>query len=261
MADLHDFDSPKKPYPYSFLERNGSVKKLLNSFESVGNLMNGKVKQLCNSFEQKKSSAEVENSLSKESLLTDKDPNLLSRFGRSLSFRQFGLNQSKAPKSISPLFDNRIRLSGTDDRIVLYFTSLRGIRRTYEDCCAVRTIFRGFRALVDDRDISMDSAYRKELQSVLELKTVSLPQVFIGGKYVGGADEIKQLHEVGELAKLLEGFPLRDPRYVCESCGDARFVPCLNCNGSRKIYEEEGQLLRCPDCNENGLIRCPNCCS
>ncbi|KAF8395663.1 hypothetical protein HHK36_019613 [Tetracentron sinense] len=256
MAGLDDHDS------FVF----ESPKKIYNSFESMESFSDGKVK--------KSPSKPLWKHLSEESLLADMDPNVVSSFRRALSSRQLGYNhnhnhnQSKTIKSVggscrvSPLFDNRIRLPGTEDRIVLYFTSLRGIRRTYEDCCAVRTIFRGFRVLVDERDISMDSAYRKELQSVVGEKTVILPQVFIGGKNVGGADEIKQLHEVGELGKLLEGFPVRDPRFVCENCGDARFVPCLNCNGSRKIFEEEeGQLQRCPDCNENGLIRCPNCCS
>ncbi|KAL0404839.1 UNVERIFIED_CONTAM: hypothetical protein Sradi_2124700 [Sesamum radiatum] len=106
----------------------------------------------------------------------------------------------------------------------------------------------------------MDRSYRTELQDALKGKAVSLPQVFVKGKYIGGAEEIKQLNESGELAKLLEGFPLKDLGFVCESCGDARFVPCPNCNGSRKVYEEEeGKLSRCPDCNENGLIRC-SCC-
>lgn len=144
---------------------------------------------------------------------------------------------------------------------MVYFTSLRGIRRTFEDCYAVRTILRLFRVEIDERDISMDSAYRKELQTVLGQKTVSLPQVFIRGKYVGGAEKIKQLHEVGELVKLLRGFPLKDFTRVCEACGDARFVPCLNCNGSRKIFcEEDDVMRRCVDCNENGLMRCPDCC-
>ncbi|CAK9155784.1 unnamed protein product [Ilex paraguariensis] len=64
--------------------------------------------------------------------------------------------------------------------------------------------------------------YRKELQSVLGGKVVSLPQVCIRGKHIGGVDEIKQLLEVGELAKLLEGFPAQDSGIVCDSCGDAR---------------------------------------
>ncbi|XP_010273192.1 PREDICTED: uncharacterized protein At5g39865-like [Nelumbo nucifera] len=302
MAGLDDFDysaksvsassvrdSPKKPYPCPVQE--GFVKKMCSSFESARSspakknsvLVDPKVKKLqCNSFNSFDSSAmaipemEIPSSpskplwkhLSEESLLADLDPNVASSFRRALSTKQLGYNQSRAVRpvgsgaKVSPLFDNRIRLPGTEDRIVLYFTSLRGIRRTYEDCCTVRTIFKGFRVPVDERDISMDSAYRKELQSVLGEKTVSLPKVFIRGKYIGGADEIRQLHEVGELAKLFKGFPVREPGFVCGSCGDARFVPCLNCNGSRKVFdEEEEQLRRCPECNENGLIRCPDCSS
>lgn len=171
------------------------------------------------------------------------------------------LESSNASLLSSLLPSNDIHLKGTEDKIVLYFTTLRGIRKTYEECCTVRAIFRGFRVCVDERDVSMDSSYRKELQSVLEGKVVSLPQVFIGGKYVGGAEEIKQLHEAGELAQLVEGFAVKHSSFVCQSCGDARFVPCPNCNGSRKVFEEEeGKLRRCPSCNENGLIRCPGCC-
>ncbi|XP_077240196.1 uncharacterized protein At5g39865-like [Tasmannia lanceolata] len=158
--------------------------------------------------------------------------------------------------------DNKIKLPGCEDRVVLYFTSLRGIRRTYEDCCVVKNIFAGFRVMVDERDISMDAMFRRELQSVLGQKTPSLPQIFIRGKWVGGVEEIKLLHEMGELAKLLHGFPVKEPGVVCESCGDARFVPCAICNGSRKVFEEEErQLRRCLECNENGLLRCPYCCS
>ncbi|GAB2225608.1 hypothetical protein Droror1_Dr00006405 [Drosera rotundifolia] len=89
-----------------------------------------------------------------------------------------------------------------EDRIVFYYTSLRGIRRTYEDCCVVRMIFRGLRVPVDERDISLDSTYKKALQEALKGK-LSLPQVFIGEKHIGGAEEIKEMHEYGELAKLV----------------------------------------------------------
>ncbi|XP_059664039.1 uncharacterized protein At5g39865-like [Cornus florida] len=132
----------------------------------------------------------------------------------------------------------------------------------YEDCCAVRMILRGFRVFIDDCDISTDSAYRKELQSVLGEKKVTLPQVFVRGKYIGGDDVIKQLHEVGELAKILSGLPIQELGFVCEGYGDAKFIPCSNCSGSRKVYDEdEDQLKRCLECNENRLIRCPTCCS
>ncbi|CAI9754794.1 unnamed protein product [Fraxinus pennsylvanica] len=212
--------------------------------------------------------------LSEESLLAKMDPNVVSSYRKALFARQHGYEMtkdiSKAEKmeslesnnvSSSVSTDNELYyLSGAEDRIILYYTSLRGIRKTYENCCAIRGIFRGYKVCVDERDISMDSSYRKELQEVLKDNPVSLPQVFIRGKYIGGAEEINQLNEAGELAKLLKGFRLMDLVFVCEICGDARFVPCSNCNGSRKIYEEdEGRMRRCPDCNENGLIRCSGC--
>ena len=231
-------DATQKPS----LDRSGSMRKFYNSFESVistGNSIKGKVKKLCSFFESAEDSRPQSPSQSQ--------------------------SQSQSPtklKASKPTVNHWIGLPGAEDRIVVYLTSLRGIRRTYEDCYAVRMIFRAFRVWVDERDISMDSAYRKELQCVLGEKNVSLPQVFIRGKYVGGADVVKQLYETGELAKILEGFPVRAPGYACDSCGDVRFIPCMDCSGSRKVFDEdEGLLKRCLECNENGLIRCPDCCS
>ncbi|XP_008813429.1 uncharacterized protein At5g39865 [Phoenix dactylifera] len=148
-------------------------------------------------------------------------------------------------------------------KVVLFSTSLRGIRRTHEDCCTVRAILRGFRVAVDERDVSMDAAYRRELQALLgKGRPFSLPQVFVGGRCLGGAEEIRQLHEAGELGRLLEGVAAQDPAFVCSGCGGVRFVPCTNCSGSRKVFVEvDGRMRRCEECNENGLVRCPNCCS
>ncbi|KAL3503636.1 hypothetical protein ACH5RR_038085 [Cinchona calisaya] len=233
--------------PLLLLERTGSIKKLYNSpfvsMVSAGNSFKGKVQKLRSLFEK----------------TPQNSPNLQLLPSSSSS--------SPSPKPAKSLNSDPLpfRLPGTEDRVVVYFTSLRGIRRTYTDCCAVRMIFKGFRVNLDERDISMDSAYKKELQSVLGEKTVTLPQVFIKGKYIGGADVVRQLNEVGELAKMLKGLPIRSVKpglgYVCEGCGDVRFVPCSNCNGSRKIFDEDDeQLKRCQECNENGLVRCPECC-
>ncbi|KAJ8750056.1 hypothetical protein K2173_013971 [Erythroxylum novogranatense] len=168
------------------------------------------------------------------------------------------------------------------EKVVLYFTSLRGIRKTYEDCCYVKVILKGLGVRLDERDVSMHSGFKEELRELLgEGFRGGLPRVFIGSKHIGGAEEIKRMHEEGQLEKIIEVCEMVSNSIpgaigACEACGDIRFVPCETCSGSCKIYyeaeeEEHGELeggeddcefgfQRCPDCNENGLIRCPICC-
>ncbi|CAH9096211.1 unnamed protein product [Cuscuta europaea] len=225
------------------VERIGSFKKLYgpSAFESIVSVT-GKVKKLCSLFDTQK---------------------LSSRLSNLLPLQQQSPSGTVAKPSDSESGDSLYRLQGTEDRVVIYLTSLRGIRRTFEDCYTARMILKSFRVKVDERDISMDNAYRTELQSVLGQKDVSLPQIFIRGKYIGGAEVVKQMNEVGELVKLLRGLPTRPPGRggACDGCGDARFFPCTNCNGSKKLFdEEERQVRRCHVCNENGLVRCPFCC-
>ncbi|KAL9247720.1 hypothetical protein vseg_021122 [Gypsophila vaccaria] len=162
-------------------------------------------------------------------------------------------------------------------RVLLYFTSLRGVRKTYEDCCYVRLILKGLGVRVDERDVSMHSGFKQELKDLLgEAFKGGLPKVFVGDNYIGGVDEIRRLNEDGKLDKVVEGCEMMDDDsgnliQVCEACGDVRFLPCETCSGSCKIYyeyedddqeyeEDEYGFQRCPDCNENGLVRCPYCC-
>ncbi|KAK4798982.1 hypothetical protein SAY86_024347 [Trapa natans] len=263
--DDADFDSSRKSNGSSscrFTAFDGSARKLRDYLELVEK----------EPFSEKKP---LWKHLSEEALLAKMDPNVIYSYRRALSSRHSGWDQNTIfkpvvkplplpnPNGTSPCaveFQSK-SIGKEDDRILLYFTSLRGIRKTYEDCCAARTILRSFRVPVDERDISMDSSFRKELETALAGSKSTLPQVFIRGKHIGGADEIKQLNEAGELVKLLDGFPTRDPGFACETCGEARFVPCSSCDGSRKLFDEdEDRLKRCLDCNENGLIRCPSCC-
>ncbi|KQJ84897.1 hypothetical protein BRADI_5g23560v3 [Brachypodium distachyon] len=151
---------------------------------------------------------------------------------------------------------------------VVYFTSLRGVRKTFVDCCAVRSILRGYGVRVDERDVSMHAAFKAELARLLPGATAPLPRVFVDGRCLGGAEDVHALHEAGELARALEGCEAAPARKLgcmeaCAACGDVRFVPCETC----KVFvvedgdeEEDGEFRRCPDCNENGLIGCPVCC-
>ncbi|CAL5070331.1 unnamed protein product [Urochloa decumbens] len=173
------------------------------------------------------------------------------------------------------------RPPGGDRKAVVYFTSLRGVRKTFVDCCAVRSILRSYGVRVDERDVSMHAVFKAELAELLGpglagAAALPLPRVFADGKYVGGAEDVHYLHEAGELWRALDGCdaaPARKLGYMeaCAACGDVRFVPCETCSGSCKVFVEDdddagdryrdvGEFRRCPDCNENGLVRCPVCC-
>lgn len=153
-------------------------------------------------------------------------------------------------------------------KVVLYLTSLRGIRKTYEDCWATKAILHGYGVRVDERDLSMHGGFKEELHASLG-SSGRLPQVFADGRHLGGADEVRRMHEAGELSKALEACEMAPPSAggkgialeACSGCGGVRFVPCEECSGSCKVFlEEVGSFRRCPECNENGLVRCPLCC-
>ncbi|KAE8711542.1 putative LRR receptor-like serine/threonine-protein kinase [Hibiscus syriacus] len=92
---------------------------------------------------------------------------------RSLAPDRTGPN-GKTPDSVSV---RPISIPGADKRIVVYSTSLLVVRSTFEDCKTVRSILQGFRVSIDERDLSMDSSFLKELRGILGQSKLSLPRV------------------------------------------------------------------------------------
>ncbi|XVE68094.1 hypothetical protein DITRI_Ditri09bG0041900 [Diplodiscus trichospermus] len=231
-----------------------------------------------------------------DSGISEFDPEIIASFRKSLEMlppdNPFHLRPQENEKEQDyEKKENGVAVSDcklNKDKVVVYFTSLRGVRKTFEDCCHVRVILKSLGVRIDERDVSMHSGFKEELKELMgEGIKGGLPRVFVGKKYIGGADEIRQMHEAGQLEKTVEGCEMVDDDGggnggACEACGDIRFVPCETCSGSCKVYHEdqdkedeenedeereenEGEeseygFQRCPDCNENGLIRCPICC-
>ncbi|KAE9596058.1 hypothetical protein Lal_00030689 [Lupinus albus] len=166
----------------------------------------------------------------------------------------------RLPKQDSPTSDPTPFIPGTEQRVVVYYTSLRVVRPTFEACKSVLSILSGFRVRVDDRDVSIDSGFTTELNRIMGQTGSTLPRVFIGGRHVGGAEEVKHLNEIGELKKMLEKLPVED-QSECHVCGDHRFVLCNMCDGSMKVYTDKIGFKACNACNEYGLLRCPSCFS
>ncbi|XP_072519503.1 glutaredoxin domain-containing cysteine-rich protein 1 [Salminus brasiliensis] len=169
------------------------------------------------------------------------------------------------------LFDNLTKVGGPEltlefGRIVIYTTSFRVVRTTFERCELVRKIFQNHRVKFMEKNIALDSDYGKELE--VRCRRVgeppSLPVVFIDGHYLGGAEKILGMNESGELQDLLTKIERVQHPHACQTCGGFAFVPCSMCHGSkmsvfRNCFTDSFKALKCTACNENGLQPCPSC--
>uniref|UniRef100_A0ACD5X581 Uncharacterized protein n=1 Tax=Avena sativa TaxID=4498 RepID=A0ACD5X581_AVESA len=156
---------------------------------------------------------------------------------------------------------------GGERAVVLYTTSLRGVRKTFEDCATVRRLLDGLRVAFLERDVSMHAPYRDELRALLHDDAMPVPpRLFVDGRYVGGADEVVALHERSRLRPMLRRAARRGAgEAACAVCGGAWFVVCGGCSGRHWLFDGSGAAavaasrVPCPGCNENGLVPCPLC--
>ncbi|KAF1898124.1 hypothetical protein Lal_00032889 [Lupinus albus] len=160
-------------------------------------------------------------------------------------------------------FEELCPQGGNNNLVILYTTSLRGIRKTFKDCNTIHFLLKSFKILYQERDVSLHLEYREELWKILGGKVIP-PKLFIKGRYIGGVDEVVELHEMGWLGKLLEGIPIDNSDCSCIGCSNIRFVICSNCCGSCKVFTNnritnDECFIKCPECNENGLVKCPIC--
>lgn len=140
--------------------------------------------------------------------------------------------------------------------VILYTTSVKGIRKTSKDCSRVHSLLKSLKVLYQERDIAMYSDFRDELQNLGKLS--ALPRLFIKGRYIGGADDIFLLHEQGKFQPLVRDI-LNKSEGPCKRCAGVRSVVCRKCNGSHLMKLADGKRTTCTECNKNGLIKCPNC--
>jgi glutaredoxin domain-containing cysteine-rich protein 1 len=213
------------------------------------------------------------------------DPDLLAEFRRAVDAYAQALEASKrhdddvdggeedgAGVAADPLepFERRCPPGG-ERAVVLYTTSLRGVRKTSEDCARVRRLLECLRVAFLERDVSMHAAYRDELRALL-LRTDDgaaafpvPPRLFVDGRYIGGADEVVALHERSQLRPVLRRAPHRGKgEGPCAVCGGAWFMVCGGCSGSHWLHDSNAGgtpsgRVPCTACNENGLVPCPLC--
>ncbi|CBI30303.3 unnamed protein product, partial [Vitis vinifera] len=164
-----------------------------------------------------------------------------------------GRGSSLRRMSLSPLFDPEL-LASFEKELSEEKEQIKKI-----DCNHVRSILESHHIHMFERDISMDSGLKEELRGLMGTKEVKVPLVFVKGRLIGGADEVVKLEEEGKLDILFDGIPRA--LAGCQGCAGVRFVMCMACNGSCKLLDEDQKkMVKCSECNENGLIQCPICC-
>ncbi|XP_010543494.1 PREDICTED: uncharacterized protein At3g28850-like [Tarenaya hassleriana] len=211
------------------------------------------------------------------------DPDLVASYERELCQEQEQIKQviSTVPEILKPQRTREIERilknfreicpPGGQNSVVIYTTTLRGIRKTFEDCNTVRSILESHQIQLSERDVSMHSGFKDEIRRITGTKQVKIPAVFMRGRLIGGVEEVVKLEEEGKLGILLEGLPAaRLGGGGCHGCGGMRFVMCGLCHGSCKVMDKEEdenmpmkkkkkKMVKCMECNENGLIVCPFC--
>lgn len=147
------------------------------------------------------------------------------------------------------------------DKAVLYSTNLRTDINAYEDSNAVRAILISLvGSSFNEKSVSQHPDYEQELKNVLNLPVVTVPTVWVRGKYVAGIDNIMQLFKKGLLGSLLlETLPHGlKPNGPC-MCKGGKFLICPICKGKRKLTREGEEAVSCRHCIGTGLLKCPSC--
>ncbi|XP_061895700.1 glutaredoxin domain-containing cysteine-rich protein 1 isoform X2 [Entelurus aequoreus] len=199
----------------------------------------------------------------KDWTFTSKRVNILSKNG---TVRGVKHKVSAGQTLFENLPRNTVELLLEFGRIVIYTTSFRVVRTTFERCELVRKIFQNHMLKFVEKNIALDGEYGKELDERCKRvgEPPSLPVVFIDGHYLGGAEKILDMNESGELQDLLTKIERVQHPQTCQICGGFAFIPCPTCHGSkmsvfRNCFTDSFKALKCTSCNENGLRPCGSC--
>ncbi|XP_023760689.1 receptor-like protein kinase HERK 1 [Lactuca sativa] len=107
----------------------------------------------------------------------------------------------------NPLLDfQKVCPPGGSDSLILYTTRDNTNQQSFKDCLRIRFLLKDFNILYQERDVSIHWDYKEELWRMLG-RQVALPILFIKGRYIGGAEEVLQLHEQGKFQPLLAEIP------------------------------------------------------
>lgn len=86
------------------------------------------------------------------------------------------------------LFNLLAQRKEEEGEVIVYTTSFRGVKATFEECRYVLSVLYLFRVRVTQKDVYMHKSYYTELEARLgqeDAVKVTIPQVYISGQHIG----------------------------------------------------------------------------
>ncbi len=117
-------------------------------------------------------------------------------------FKVVGSEQEAQPQAPgSGDSHERIRQDVESNRILIYMKGTPQMPQCGFSAATVE-IFNSLGVPYETRDVLQDAEIRQGIKEFSNWPTI--PQVYIGGKFVGGCDIIREMHDRGELAPLAQ---------------------------------------------------------
>ncbi|KAF9623552.1 hypothetical protein IFM89_003342, partial [Coptis chinensis] len=88
---------------------------------------------------------------------------------------------------------------------VIVYTTTGGNREPFKDSNKVRSVLQSHYIQMFERDIFNDALFREQLKELMGY--IKVPLLFVKGRLVGGADEVSEMEENGDLDILFDGIP------------------------------------------------------
>lgn len=110
----------------------------------------------------------------------------------------------RAPAAPPPSLDDvksRIAADVKKHPIVIYMKGSRGAPQCGFSAAAV-DVFEQLNVPFETRNVLGEPGLREGIKAVTEWPTI--PQVFVGGEFIGGTDIVREMHEKGELKAMVE---------------------------------------------------------
>ena len=97
---------------------------------------------------------------------------------------------------------DQIKKDITDNKVILYIKGDKGAPQCGFSA-AVLNVFDQLGVSYETRNILADPALREGIKTFTNWPTI--PQIFVGGKFIGGCDITLEMYKSGELQQMVQG--------------------------------------------------------